>query len=220
MLNKRGQGLSINAIILIILGILVLIFIVIGFTVGWNKILPILGGGANVADIQNQCSFACSSASTFDFCDSKRNVKVGADNELVGFGSSFDATCNELAELVQELGIQGCPAVDCGSITPYSNKGFAEGVCTKQGGAIGGDSDALIIYGSGFNAVRCRGLECSAYGGAIKGEGIESGDPATVPANKCHTSQDRNFAIGIEDYKAGSTNPDRVCCVANPDFVG
>ena len=37
-MNKKGQGLSINAIILIVLGIVVLVFLILGFALGWGNL--------------------------------------------------------------------------------------------------------------------------------------------------------------------------------------
>ena len=40
MKNKKAQGLSTNAIVLIILGIIFLVVLIIGFSFGWEKIAP------------------------------------------------------------------------------------------------------------------------------------------------------------------------------------
>ena len=39
-MNKRGQGLSTNAIILIVLGVVVLVVLIGGFTIGWGQMAP------------------------------------------------------------------------------------------------------------------------------------------------------------------------------------
>ena len=66
MQNKRGQGLSTQAIILIVLGVAVLVIMIIGFTVGWDKIAPWLSRD-NVDSIVTQCEVACSTQSVYDF---------------------------------------------------------------------------------------------------------------------------------------------------------
>ena len=38
MMNKKGQEMSVTAIILIILGLIVLVVLILGFTVGWSQI--------------------------------------------------------------------------------------------------------------------------------------------------------------------------------------
>ncbi|MEK6819827.1 MAG: hypothetical protein AABY03_01350 [Nanoarchaeota archaeon] len=57
MINKRGQGLSVNAIILIVLGIVVLVLMVLGFTIGWSKILPFISTN-NADTLVTACSIA------------------------------------------------------------------------------------------------------------------------------------------------------------------
>jgi len=74
MQNKRGQGLSTNAIILIILGVVILVVLILGFTMGWKTILPWIGGD-NVDTIVNQCAAACSTQSVYDFCTKQRTLK-------------------------------------------------------------------------------------------------------------------------------------------------
>jgi len=106
--NRRGQGLSTNAIILIILGVLVLIMLIAGFTIGWKKILPILDTN-NVKEVVTSCSTACVTDSLFDFCSQQRNIKAG-DADLTG--TCFDFSTNEEYAL---YGIEECPAIPCPS---------------------------------------------------------------------------------------------------------
>ena len=102
--NKRGQGMSTNAIILIVLGIVVLVVLILGFTLGWNKVAPWLSSN-NVDTIVSSCDAACATGSTYDYCMSGRNLK--ADVKLK------DVTCNYLAEKRAEFGVSKCPAINC-----------------------------------------------------------------------------------------------------------
>ena len=86
-MNKNGQDISITTIILVVLGIAVLVLLIIGFTKGWNNIAPWLSGN-NVEAIRTQCQTACATNAKYDFCTATKTVKNG---------SSFTATCNELA---------------------------------------------------------------------------------------------------------------------------
>ena len=108
-LNKRGQGLSVNAIILIILGVVVLAVLIFGFTVGWQKITPFISTN-NVDTIVTDCSVACVTSSQYDFCTSKRDLKA-EDVELEG------VTCNYLAEQESVYGVEPCGAVSCDGIS-------------------------------------------------------------------------------------------------------
>lgn len=109
MKNQRGQGLSTNAIILIILGVIVLVVLIMGFTIGWGKFLPFLSSD-NVNNVVTQCGVACSTSSTYDFCTKERTLKAeglpgevkevkgtcqffATDEDYISYGIS---TCSEL----------------------------------------------------------------------------------------------------------------------------
>ncbi len=109
--NRKGQGLSTNAIILIVLGVIVLIVLIIGFTVGWSKILPFISSTNNIDTIKNSCGIACSTNSAFDYCSVIREVNDGVNPE-------FENNCNNLANNVEKYGsrnygIEKCPAITC-----------------------------------------------------------------------------------------------------------
>lgn len=95
MQNKRGQGLSTNAIILIVLGIIILVVLVLGFTVGWKSLLPFLSSD-NVGSIVTQCSIACSSNSAYDFCSKPLILEAedlpNGQEEVPGNCSYFSTT--------------------------------------------------------------------------------------------------------------------------------
>ena len=109
MMNKRGQGLSTNAIILIILGIAVLVMLILGFTIGWSKLLPFISS-ENVATVANGCVSACSTKSIYGFCTQPRTLIDAEDNE-------FTDTCYNFAtdEKYAKYGVAACPSVtsDC-----------------------------------------------------------------------------------------------------------
>ena len=104
-MNKRGQGLSTSAIVLIVLGVLVLVLLIVGFTMGWEKLAPWISSSNNVDTIIQQCSVACSTGSTYDFCFEKRDLK--ADKQLK------DVTCYYLSEEQLKYGIDGCSSISC-----------------------------------------------------------------------------------------------------------
>lgn len=105
--DKKGQGLSTNAIILIILGVIVLAILAIGFFFGWQTLLPWIQQD-NVETIVMQCELACSQGQEFAFCSQERNLRAG-DEEVT-------ATCFEFAtnEDYSHYGVEGCPQIDCG----------------------------------------------------------------------------------------------------------
>ena len=89
MENKRGQGMSTSTIILLILGLVILVVLVLGFSVGWAKIAPWLSS-SNIDTIQTGCDSACSMQSEYDFCAMTREIKDGTNDK-------FETTCYQLA---------------------------------------------------------------------------------------------------------------------------
>ena len=109
-MNKKAQGLSVNAIILIVLGVIILVMLIVGFTIGWKKILPFLSQD-KVDTIAQQCEIACSTSSVYDYCQKQRTVTIsGADtpgschvldkDKEVG---AFVASCPTLASQCVEI---------------------------------------------------------------------------------------------------------------------
>jgi hypothetical protein len=105
--NKKGQGMSTNTIILLILGVVVLVVLILGFTTGWQKILPFVDS-SNVDDISKSCSAACAIQSKYDYCSSPRVLKDGEGNEV-------KTSCAVLAGLDEfsKYGIESCGEIDC-----------------------------------------------------------------------------------------------------------
>lgn len=110
-MNKKAQGLSTNAIILIVLGVIVLVILAIGFFAGWEKIAPWIKPSNNVQEIADACSMACSMNSVYDYCSVKRELKI---EETVGeFEDGQKYTCNNLSTETS-FGI-ACSSITCPS---------------------------------------------------------------------------------------------------------
>lgn len=113
MQNKRGQELSTTAIILIILGVLVLVLLIVGFSLGWSKIVPWLSKD-NVNDIVNACNTACTTKSVYDFCLRARDMTEG--------GTDYkNLTCNYIAnkmegDTAKNFGVLQCADLTCTNV--------------------------------------------------------------------------------------------------------
>jgi len=109
MKNRRGQELSTNAIIMIIIGIIVLVVLVLGFTIGWNRLLPFVSSN-NIENIKTGCSTACSTNNVYDFCTLPRSVNDAVNDK-------FTETCYNLTTKTdyapRNYGIEPCSAVSC-----------------------------------------------------------------------------------------------------------
>ena len=79
MVNKRGQDLPIGALILIVLGVIVLLLLVLGFTTGFDfifdkfKVAP----GQDLEAVAQSCNFAAQGNLRIDFCDFKEVTYQG-----------------------------------------------------------------------------------------------------------------------------------------------
>jgi hypothetical protein len=123
-LNKKGQGLSLTTIILIVLGLAVLVFLIFGFTRGWGSLWDTItqagGGQANVDDVKRGCELACSTQSKDAYCTQVRTVKYGKEIEAWnGTGlfnvTSSPGTCKNMTfgTNYPGVGVAPCPAISC-----------------------------------------------------------------------------------------------------------
>ena len=126
MKNKRGQGMSTNAIILIILGVVVLVVLILGFTLGWQKLAPWFSKN-NVDTIVTACEASCSTSGIYDFCMVGRNLKA-EDTKLKG------VTCNYLAKNQTMYGVSKCTSVPCDNVrlVEVASIGELANHCTEE----------------------------------------------------------------------------------------
>ena len=94
MNNKKGQQMTLGTIIAIVLGLVVLVFLIFGFSTGWSnmweKITGFGGGNVNVETVKTSCALACSKAVKYDFCTKTYNVML--QNNV----KTEAASCSEL----------------------------------------------------------------------------------------------------------------------------
>ena len=114
MRNKRGAELSVNTIILIIIGVLILAFIIYGFATGWGIFSGLFKKDNNVQDLNTDCDSVCNVyASQFDYCLKERTLTIDKKD-------TPRITCYWLENKKAELGFKTCIAIDC------SNSGIYE----------------------------------------------------------------------------------------------
>jgi hypothetical protein len=124
--NKKGQGLSTNAIILIVLGVVVLVALIAGFVLGWQNFAPFLQTN-NVNTIVKSCATACSSDSKYDFCTLERELKDGE-------GKKFTETCNVFSKSpYTQYGVGECSRITCTTETVYKDEATAILNCIRVG---------------------------------------------------------------------------------------
>jgi hypothetical protein len=115
MSTKKAQGLSINTIILIILGVVVLVALIFGFTKGWDGLKQWVAPSNNVNKIATECRAACTTGATYDWCTVKRTIKENGQTDVT-------KSCKEFADVenkntLGKYGIEPCE-INCPSPTP------------------------------------------------------------------------------------------------------
>ena len=129
MFNKRGQELSITTLILIIIGIVVLVLVIAGFTVGFGNLRERLGfiaGGSTVDSFAESCRISVATNAEFSFCLDFKRVRFESGAELL---NCQDSRVN----LDTAITCDGDPAVK---------------YCTDQRTAKGADyDDAIVVNG-------------------------------------------------------------------------
>lgn len=110
MMKKKAQGLSINAVILIVLGIIVLVILALGFTIGWDKFAFWIPSN-NVDTIVKACDSACAAQSTYDYCSVKRELKTKEFR-------AKDVSCYALSygDVFSDYDIARCSGLDCSNV--------------------------------------------------------------------------------------------------------
>ena len=102
-MSKKGQDLSIGTLILIVLGIIVLVLLILGFSMGWSNLwakINIFGGGSgDISAKVTACNLAVTSNSVFDYCDFKeisvdgKKEWVNCEDDRVATGVETKLTC-------------------------------------------------------------------------------------------------------------------------------
>ena len=87
-MGKKGQDLSIGTLILIVLGIIVLVLLILGFSMGWSNLwakINIFGGGgkSDISAMVTACNLAVISNSVYDYCNDFKEVNVDGKKEWV-----------------------------------------------------------------------------------------------------------------------------------------
>ena len=122
--DKKAQNMTLSTIIIIILGIVVLVFLIFGFSTGWgnfwDRIIGI-GGRSNLDNVAQDCQLICASQSTNRWCAEYQTIKYGDRVEAWnGTGLSqvreSRASCENISknpDNFDSLRIDLCPAISC-----------------------------------------------------------------------------------------------------------
>lgn len=162
--DKKGESSTITIIIAIVLGIAVLVFLIFGFTSGWNNMwdrVSNLGGGkANLDTIASACSLACSTASVSDYCTTKRTVKFGEEVDTLyiikGDGKAA-ATAYEINDDSKD------ERSATGTCAQFANPTLQEKFFkTGSSGTVNAAASELKLKFPGLNVASCPAITCPA----------------------------------------------------------
>jgi hypothetical protein len=128
-LNKKGQNLTIGAVILIVLGVVVLVMLVVGFTKGWGflfgkfDVLP----GSDLETIAQACKIAGEANLMIDFCtfkelnagnwvnceDTRFETTLGSIGSGITCDKKWEAFCkDEVSDAGKEVNSHECPTAE------------------------------------------------------------------------------------------------------------
>ena len=107
-MNKKGQELSTTTIILLVLGVLILVVLIIGFSTKWTAFKNLISP-TNVDNMVEDCNTACGLNSKYSFCSAERLLRVNEDK------LEIKTSCAVLAEdsNFEKYSVEGCPAIEC-----------------------------------------------------------------------------------------------------------
>jgi hypothetical protein len=120
--NQKGQGLSTSTIILLILGVIILVILVLGFVLGWDKIAPFIKQENNIDTVTQTCNTACTMERRYDFCQNN-NVALTINKD------KYIATCYTYASAYQfkDYNIELCSNLDCKPVVTCKDWTFKKG---------------------------------------------------------------------------------------------
>ena len=107
MVNKKGQEMSVATLILIVIGIVVLVLVILGFTMGWKSLwekVNIFQPSSNVDSLMQSCNFALTQPGAF--CEYKL-VSLDGKSQYVNCRDSRISS-----------GLEGSAPSDCATNTP------------------------------------------------------------------------------------------------------
>src|SRR3989338_4737790 len=82
--NKKAQDLTIGTLVLVVLGVVVLVLLIIGFTVGFDFIIDKfrIAPGQNLEAIAQSCKFSAEGSLKIDYCSFKE-VRIEGKKQYI-----------------------------------------------------------------------------------------------------------------------------------------
>lgn len=151
--NKKAQDLSVTFLILIVVGIILLVLIVVGFTGGWKNIWDKFnifgGGGSSVGDIVTACNLPTISLNSY--CYEFNKAKINEKTEYL--------SCEDSRVISQVTDRKTCDSTASSDAKIAKCRSLGKNETLVNGNTCG---NILLAAGS---AKRCQGnsLDCSSF---------------------------------------------------------
>lgn len=120
VITKRGQTSTIGVTIALVLGVILIVFLIWGFTTNWTmfrSVTEIHTGKVNIDSAKQACSLQCQNNQQIQFCDIKKPVTYLKDGKV----TSGSYSCGELAVVVNDDGFR------CDDLCVFAYVGKCEG---------------------------------------------------------------------------------------------
>jgi len=127
--DKRGQQMTLGTIIAIVLGLVVLVFLIYGFSTGWSNLWSKVTGsvsGSNVEDKIKDCETDCSLGERTAYCFESKDLRfynsegnlVKVSGTCVNFSSSdFEVKSGKVVKVakgvISGMGFEKCSTIQC-----------------------------------------------------------------------------------------------------------
>lgn len=199
--NKRGQDLSIGTLILIVLGIVVLVILILGFSLGWANLwekIGLYGGGSSIGDLIKACDSKVALSNKYGYCneftlltlEGGQKAYLNCDDSRVKTSLRDTMTCDNSDTTIKEF---------CGTLAKTDKL----------------KADTRV------NSQLCSALDCEALGGITVGlaQDLSQKDAKcilsdnTYPKNKKGEELRTKITAGYGDVKDNN-----ICCLPNPTF--
>jgi hypothetical protein len=147
MHNKRGQDLSITTLILIVIGIVVAVIIILGFSMGWDYIFGKfkLAPGQDLQAVGKGCEISAQAKLKIDYCGLKEIKLDGIKNYV---------NCED-PRIKGSIDISGTDPITCGNEALITK-------CSELLAAAGGTAAANQTICEGKTA-KVNNVPCKTY---------------------------------------------------------
>jgi len=155
MRNKKGQEMSVATLVLIVIGVILLVLLVLGFTLGWQNLwdkINIFGGGSDIDAVVQACGIASTANLEASYCDDFKKVTI--DGQTLQVNCQYSAVQDRLEKRLDcGLNAKDSAKKYCANI--YGVTLSADGITISQNGVSGTNAANLMDDDDLYNGDTC-----------------------------------------------------------------